>query len=480
MSGNLGIRQYSCIGVLTFAILGSLGFIWYAFNPKMLFLATGLFSAAIALLPPAILKNYDPISTWSFATLSIVLGLTIRGLYISIGYPDENTLDFLFYLGKPVDDFFWPSLLLLAAILSLALGYVFGPVNEGQSAIANYFYTVNINRMYLVIAIIFIVSLVATIAYIHMTGGFDFSNLSKKRTLISSPELSESHRTWQSLRTVASLALFAHLLVLADALNSRNLGKVWKYCLALALFLLAAFLPFYASSRGLVFMYVILSLAITYCVKKKLSWSLVLAVGVGGIVVFQAMSVLRTAENVTITEAIKSSGFGIKILDRLVLNRNNIDLSKTAHIIHAISDRLEYQYGKTIAVWLVAPIPREIWNSKPLISPGPIIGTTIYGNKRSGVPPGFVGEMYWNFHIPGVLIGGVILGWLMKWVHIKFRPKRSNDMCQLVVYIYGPIQLGYLALGTSVGYGLVTTVINTLLALVIVRLIRVRCSVLKA
>ena len=476
MNGRFSVNLYSQVGIVALSILGLISLGWVYYEPQVLFFTTGLFAAAIALFPPAFQKNYDLFSTWSLAALSIVLGATIRGLYISIGYPDNETLDFLYFLGKPADDFFWPSLIFLAALVCLVLGYLFGPVRKNRPNLKKYFHAVSTGRLYLLVAILSTISLVATITYVSFTDGFDLLNLSKKRTLISTLELADSHRTWQSLRTIASLAMLAHLLVLADALNTRSIDKAWKYALAIVLFLLAAFIPFYASSRGLVFIYAILSLAVTYYVKQRLSGRLLLTIGIGGIVLFQAMSIMRTAESTTVIDAISKSEFNIEILDRLVLNRNDLDLAKTAHIINSVPGQLEFQYGKTIAVWLVAPIPREIWNSKPLISPGPIIGTQIYGNKRSGVPPGFIGEMYWNFQVPGVLIGAVLLGWLMRWAHVRFRPENNRDIHDIVVYVYGPMQLGYLAIGTSVGYGLITTVVNTVLALVVVKFIKVRYS----
>ena len=85
------------------------------------------------------------------------------------------------------------------------------------------------------------------------------------------------------------------------------------------------------------------------------------------------------------------------VLESIVLNRNQIELPKTAHIINAVPETLDFQYGKTLTRWLAAPIPREVWPDKPVIHPGPIIGNRIYGQRVAGVPPGLIAELWWNF-----------------------------------------------------------------------------------
>ena len=187
------------------------------------------------------------------------------------------------------------------------------------------------------------------------------------------------------------------------------------------------------------------------------------------------MTILRAERN----DATAFSKFnpGSQAFNSLILNRNQIELAKTAHIINAIPDKLDYQYGKTIAIWLVAPIPRSLWPDKPIIQPGPIIGNKIYDQRRAGVPPAFIAEMFWNFHLPGVLIGSLLLGISMRFLHERFRPVRkegNTDPSQIFLYVAAPMMLGFQAIGSNLGFAMFWLMFNFAIAIVMLKLIATR------
>jgi len=467
-----GLTAFAQGSILVCFFAGILSLLFFGANEYVLFTAVGFFSMAIILIPVAVLKNYDPLSTWSMVCVSVLLGGALRGIYIGIGYPDSFTLDWLYILGQRAEYFIEPAVILLGFLVCCVSGYLTGPKRYrqiGSSRIATY----NSRRVYVIAYVALIISAGCTILYVHLTGGFDILNISRKRTLIESVNLAASHRTWGALRSVAGLAMVAHLIVLADALSGSISSRPPKYLLAAVLFLVAAFLPFYASSRGIVFLYVLLSLSVMFYYSRKVQWVRIMVVLFAMIIVFQAMSVMRTASEMTFRDAVAENLFSVEILDKLILNRNDFELGKTAHIINAIPEQLDWQYGKTIAVWAVAFVPREFWNSKPLVSSGPIIGTVVYGNRISGVPPGMIAEFYWNFHLIGVVLGGVLFGRILRWLDWKFKPDARDTPARVVVYIYGIFPFGYLAIGTAFGYGVLNTAVNTVLALFVLRFAKV-------
>lgn len=71
--------------------------------------------------------------------------------------------------------------------------------------------------------------------------------------------------------------------------------------------------------------------------------------------------------------------------------------------------------GKSYVSLLTLPIPRAIWLNKPEAA-GTLAGGTFFGNPNRGVPPGSVGEAYWNFHILGVIVIFLAWGWLLHWI----------------------------------------------------------------
>lgn len=70
---------------------------------------------------------------------------------------------------------------------------------------------------------------------------------------------------------------------------------------------------------------------------------------------------------------------------------------------------LPLKYGSTMLRIFYQFIPRAIWPDKPY-DLGLEIGQLAGASSLSGTPPGFFGEMYMNFHVFGVLIGGFLLG----------------------------------------------------------------------
>ncbi len=58
--------------------------------------------------------------------------------------------------------------------------------------------------------------------------------------------------------------------------------------------------------------------------------------------------------------------------------------------------------GRSYLTVLALPIPRALWPEKPG-TVGKLAGDLFFG-VQAGIPPGAIGEAYWNFHLPGVLL----------------------------------------------------------------------------
>ncbi|MFK5921788.1 MAG: oligosaccharide repeat unit polymerase [Verrucomicrobiota bacterium] len=434
------------------------------------FTAIGLWALVIVLLPPSLIPRYDLFSPWSFVILSVLIGLTLRGFYIAFHYPDPPIIDHLFLRGKPPSYFVYPGIILLMGLSALSAGYCWNPIKNKVPTILA---PIQKNRLYLLVAAILLISLISTILYIILTGGLDSRFISAKRTPIPGLDLvGKNYQSYGSLRFLSSLALFAHLLVLGDLLKPKTNGLAWKIPLALFLFLLACSLPFYASIRSTIVNNVILSAAVFYYSCKNFPILKFTIAGLALVIAIYFMTLLRAERNDS--NALAKFNPGSQAFNSLILNRNQIELAKTSHIIQAIPEKLDHQYGKTIALWLIAPIPRSLWRDKPLIQPGPIIGNKIYAQKRAGVPPAFVAEMYWNFHLPGVLIGGLLLGISLRFLHQRFQPLRQQGEAApaaIFLYVAAPMMFGYQAISSNLGYALFWLLMNFLIATLILKII---------
>ena len=127
-------------------------------------------------------------------------------------------------------------------------------------------------------------------------------------------------------------------------------------------------------------------------------------VGIGGLTALRGGGASEGGSGLSIAFGVKSS----------LLNRNGFDLGKTLLVTDAVPAKLPYEYGQTIVTYVVAPIPRAVWPEKPVVSPGPTIGKKIYNLGRTGVPPGMVAELAWNFGqtlaVVLTLVAGFALG----------------------------------------------------------------------
>lgn len=100
-------------------------------------------------------------------------------------------------------------------------------------------------------------------------------------------------------------------------------------------------------------------------------------------------------------------------------------------------------YGRTYIAGLLFFVPRAIWPDKPrgagayngnLIFGSATLASAGSGGEGGGVPTGPVGEAYWNFHIPGVIIVFLLYGLFHRWLAETHRLNAGNR-AWLLIYI---------------------------------------------
>ncbi len=91
----------------------------------------------------------------------------------------------------------------------------------------------------------------------------------------------------------------------------------------------------------------------------------------------------------------------------------------TSVIIRETPREVPFQYGKTLYILLLFPVPRLIWPGKPVMDIGGWI-TEVYGSGpgiRSSTGPTQVGDFYLNFGWPGIIGGMFLIGLLIRILH---------------------------------------------------------------
>lgn len=86
-------------------------------------------------------------------------------------------------------------------------------------------------------------------------------------------------------------------------------------------------------------------------------------------------------------------------------------------VIAMVPEKIEPLYGESYLGALLFFIPRAIWEDKPR-GVGAMYAQEFFGATADGlgIPIGPVGEAYWNFHIPGVILVFFLFGIFYKWL----------------------------------------------------------------
>ena len=212
----------------------------------------------------------------------------------------------------------------------------------------------------------------------------------------------------------------------------------------------AALLPVYASTRADVVYLVIGAVIIEYCLNRRgINGRVLLGSVLIAVIAAAAMSSLRSVSDGSNAVQVNRD----TLVDTFVLTRTFADIPTSGNIIKAVPYRLPYADGSTITAWLVAPVPRSVWPQKPLISSGPILGSVIYGNKHSGVPPGLIAESYWNFGLGGVLILPFVCGFVMRRLNGIWAPWATTSPSAAIVMAVVAVRPGIDIMTNSVGFG---------------------------
>ena len=439
--------------IVRIAILGigaiACGFgLWTCRDMEKLHAFLGVLALFIVLVPLLFQEQYDLFSPWSFVIIPILFFCTPQAVCTTFLWPDYETVEKMMLLGREPDYFVYPGGIHLLGLISLSIGYFgFNSVAKSNVSIRR---RINHRNAMITLSVTLVLSLLATVAFIRATGGVESGRISDKRTNLQTAEVKGSDtQQYGHLRQASKVASVVFVVLYCIYLGREEKISLLETSFLLLAFLAAIALPFYASSRQQVCWVILNALGVNYYLGKGNFFAKCALIGVIGLTLFLVMSQLRAKDSDT---AMESASFA-KSFESVILNRNGPGLSKTSHIVNHIPDPLEYQYGSTFAEWLLAPIPRAIYRDKPMIGRGLTIGRNIYGMKYSGVPPGYIAELYWNFHIPGVIFGMVLLGWTLKWLYQLFVTMRVPGPVKLPVYLFAVMPIAFTVLSNSLGYG---------------------------
>lgn len=448
---------------------------WSIFDPMAQFLLFGAAACGIVTMP-MMSAHYNIVSPWSLVALMVYIGCGIRGFFIALEIDGaELTINELFLLGRPPSYFVVPSLIYLMALTLMAYAYHRNQRAKHDGSSLSWLADLRFGRQLgFVVTGCAIVGLAGFLLYAQRTDGLNLTSISAKRTMIDGLGVQDDYQAYGFLRTLNDFSAVAFWMMLAKYSSSgmRHSLRTRRGLLLVLLFVNASLLPIYASQRTDIAYLIITAVAIEICLRPDIRvQGLLLRSGIAIVIGLTVLTLLRVASQTDKSVELSMDTLSQSVGGALVYNRNFSDIPTSSHIINAIPGVLPYRHGETIYNWIAAPIPRSLWPEKPLISAGKPIGIKLFGLERSGVPPGAVAEMYWNFGLIGVVLGSLSLGWLFRRLHDLFAGRLARPG-MAVIYSAVIIPLGGQIMITSVGQALFNAAIDTFLLLAVLSLSR--------
>lgn len=467
-SKGFGVGAIAVSAILTIAAS-----LWWLVEDQASFMVLG-WAAALIVSLPFVSRGASLQSPWSLLALSVYIGCALRGTFIAFGVEGPSrSLETLFLLGQPPSYFIGPSLLHLAGLAFLTAGYCLvssrahGPRALQPSSKSRR--QRSLGRMTpLVVAVFALVGFAGFALYVQATGGMSWEALSAKRSTINGLNLSDDYSSHGGLRLINGFGAAAFWVAVAYVGSRRRAGKpvLGARIIVPALAVNAVLLAFYSSSRSEAAFILLVGVGIHVAYGGRSSRKVLVGVVALVLTLLAIMTGLRaSSEGSEVKTSLADSA-----LEAFVYNRNFGDMQNTSHIVQNVPDVIPYQQGETMVGYLVAPVPRSIWADKPIVSTGPLIGVYIYGNARSGVPPGLFGDFYLNFGAPAVPLGGLFTGFVLGWVERWRNGLRLDQQMALLVYCTVGFRLGLLAMNQGVAFALFKAVTEVVPVVVVVAL----------
>lgn len=123
---------------------------------------------------------------------------------------------------------------------------------------------------------------------------------------------------------------------------------------------------------------------------------------------------------------------------------NSMAYVKTQLLIQSYFENNDFWYGKIFLFVIYIFIPRAIFPAKPNIDEGVYIYNMTFGGKNllsdhatsfNSWPPFSIGEGYANFGILGVILFGILLGYIHGFAYKKMKQNRF-DVFVMIVYVF--------------------------------------------
>ncbi len=106
-------------------------------------------------------------------------------------------------------------------------------------------------------------------------------------------------------------------------------------------------------------------------------------------------------------------------------------------IVEKTNEGVPFQHGYTLIPLLSSFVPKIVWPEKPDVPTGRLVNRTFHVSEYEDtyISPSILGELYWNFAWPGVLLGMTIIGGLLGFLTGRFNLAEHRTVTGLLVLV---------------------------------------------
>ncbi len=195
---------------------------------------------------------------------------------------------------------------------------------------------------------------------------------------------------------------------------------------------------FFASgSRSIIVFTLVVVLLIWMLRKQRVSYLRTALLLVGALILVGALGQFRTATwqkrvdwsaitNVNAKENLQSVVSG-------ELSRRVSDRSTVLAVLGRVPREVDHLYGESYLAMATIAVPRKLWANKPVIADAR--AGDVFFNLQAGMVLGPIGEAYWNFSFPGVIVLFALFGAFHGWLAAFYR-RYSDQPAAVALYAY--------------------------------------------
>ncbi len=406
-------------------------------------------AALIAISPFLVLRKTDsPFEPLNFLILIFILGTIWKIVYL---FYDRSALE-RNLSGEPFGillEGFWVIVLGVSLFaLTYLLTVKYCPTGSKYNAPS---FQDNVT-----ITVCLVILIMSAIAASLVINEFKFSNeISSQRFSQLDGASSRFKTTLYLYYKLALLSRVSFYLSLLGLFFGQGTQKKMLIVIASLSFIISFTVPILFNARANALLIIFDFVAIAWASGIKIGARYLLASVAISVSAFVYMTVSRAGDRFT------------NIVDALMGHPYFLDLTKTSHIVNYFSDSSVRLHGETLVGWLFIPIP-DSWMSgeKPMFMElGKYIVQKMYGGHYAsggtGIPAGYVGELFLNFGYLGVVFGMSIAGVVMALVWIWYKKNVGNVLTSTVFALIS-VRFGIYLFNNDFGTFALKNVLETL------------------